>query len=104
MSVQKLLSEADKLLEKGKAAEGTAKLKEALQLEPLNQIVATKLANIHVQDGEAAEAAKVFGGLAKRLSEAGKSQVAIAIYKQALELAPEDISLRIRFAQECESV
>lgn len=104
MSVQKLVAEADKLLEKGKLPEGIAKLKQALQGEPLNQIVATKLANNLVQSGNAAEAAKVYGSLAKRLSEAGKAQLAIAIYKQAIELSPDDVNLRVKFAQECESV
>jgi|GEM_PF-7067761 len=103
MSVQKLVAEADKLLEKGKIPEGIAKLKSALTEEPLNQIVATKLANTLVQNKEIAEAAKVYGALAKRLSDAGKSQVAIAIYKQALELTPDDINLRVKFAQEYES-
>ena len=104
MAVQKLLADADKLFEKGKHAEGLAKVKQALTEEPLNQIVATKLANIYVQDRKPEEASKVYGQLAKRLSEAGKSQVAIAIYKQAVELAPDDIALRVRYAQECESV
>ena len=104
MSAQKLIGEADKLFEKGKTAEGFAKLKEAFQLEPLNQNVATKLANYFLQKNEPLEAAKVYSGLAKRLSDAGKSQVAIAIFKQALDLSPGDIELRTRFAQECESV
>lgn len=104
MAVQKLIAEADKLFEKGKHAEGVSKLKQALAEEPLNQIVATKLANVFVQNREPLEAAKVYSFLAKKLSEAGKSQVAIAIYKQAVELAPDDVSLRVRYAQECESV
>lgn len=104
MSVQKLIAEADKLFEKGKHAEGVAKIKQALSEEPLNQLVATKLANIYVQDRKPEEASKVYGALAKRLSDAGKSQVAIAIYKQAVELSPDDIGLRVRYAQECESV
>ncbi len=104
MSVQKLVSEAEKLLDKGKIPEGISKLNQALQLEPLNQFVATKLANVYVQDQKPAEAAKVYSALALRLSELGKSQIAIAIYKQAIELLPNDIALRVRFAQECESV
>lgn len=104
VSVQKLIAEADKLFEKGKYPDGIAKLKSAVNLEPLNQIVATKLANTLIQNRDTAEAAKVYGGLAKRLSDAGKNQVAIAIYKQALELTPDDIQLRMRFAQECESI
>lgn len=103
MSVQKLVAEADKLFEKGKVPEGIAKLKAALTEEPLNQIVATKLAGIYVQNREPLEASKVYGGLAKRLSDAGKSSVAIAIYKQALELSPDDIALRFRYATECEA-
>ncbi|MGZ3685643.1 MAG: hypothetical protein ACXVCI_17415 [Bdellovibrionota bacterium] len=104
MSVQKLVAEADKLFEKGKVPDGIAKLKAALSEEPLNQIVATKLAGVLVQNRDPLEAAKVYGGLAKRLSDAGKSSVAIAIYKQALELAPDDIALRSRYAAECEAV
>jgi tetratricopeptide (TPR) repeat protein len=103
MSVQKLVTEAERLLDKGKTPEAIAKLKQALQEEPLNQIIATKLANVHVQNGAPVEAAKIFDALGKRLSDAGKSHVAIAIYKQAIELVPNDIALRVRFAQECES-
>ncbi|MRU29868.1 hypothetical protein FGW84_00795, partial [Xylella fastidiosa subsp. multiplex] len=64
MSVQKLISEADKFFEKGKTPEGLAKLKAALAQEPLNQLVATKLANVLLQENQTAEAAKVYGGLA----------------------------------------
>lgn len=103
MSVQKLVTEAERLLEKGKIADGIAKLQQALKQEPLNQIVATKLAHTYVHEGNYPEAVKTFDSLAQRLSDAGKGQVAIAIYKQAIDLAPNDINLRIRFAQECES-
>lgn len=103
MSVQKLVSEADKLLDKGKVPEAIDKLKEALKLEPLNQLTATKLANTYVEEGRPEEAAKVFDSLAKKLSDAGKSLLAIAIYKQALDIVPHDIGMRVRFALECES-
>lgn len=103
MSAQKLLSEAEKLLDKGKAPEAIEKLKQALKAEPLNQLVATRLANVHAALGDPPAAAKVFSSLADRLSEAGKAQVAIAIYKQALEFTPNDVVLKVKFAYECES-
>lgn len=101
--MSKLISEADRLLEKGKIREALEKLKAAQKAEPLNQLVATKLANAYVDNGESDKAVKVFVSLADRLSEAGKAQVAIAIYKQALELDPADISLKVKFAIECEA-
>jgi tetratricopeptide (TPR) repeat protein len=104
MSVQKLIAEADKLLDKGKVPEALEKLKTAFNSEPMNQLVATKLANIFVESGDSAKAAKVYVGLANRLSEAGKAQVAIAVYKQALEINPDDIELKFRFAKECEGL
>jgi tetratricopeptide (TPR) repeat protein len=102
--MSKLVSEADRLLEKGKIPEAIEKLKAALKDDPLNQLVATKLANAFIENDEKENAIKVFTQLANRLSEAGKSQIAIAIYKQAIELDPKDIALKVRFATECESV
>lgn len=104
MSVQKIIAEADKLLDRGKLPEAIEKLKFALQAEPTNQLATTKLANAYVAGGSKEKAAATFTALANRLSEVGKAQVAIAVYKQALELTPNDISLKLRFAQECESV
>lgn len=101
--MSKLIAEADKLLEKGKIPEALEKLKAAQKAEPLNQLVATKLANAYVDNGETDKAVKVFVALADRLSEAGKAQVAIAIYKQALELNPADVTLKVKFAVECEA-
>jgi tetratricopeptide (TPR) repeat protein len=102
--MSKLVSEADRLLEKGKIPEAIEKLKAALKDDPLNQLVATKLANAFIENDEKDNAIKVFTQLANRLSEAGKSQIAIAIYKQAIDLDPKDIGLKVRFATECESV
>ncbi|MGE3261216.1 MAG: tetratricopeptide repeat protein [Bacteriovoracia bacterium] len=104
MSVQKIIAEADKLLDRGKLPEAIEKLKFALQAEPTNQLATTKLANAYAAGGSKEKAAATFTALANRLSEVGKAQVAIAVYKQALELTPNDISLKLRFAQECESV
>lgn len=102
--MSKLVSEADRLLDKGKIPEAIEKLKAALKEDPLNQLVATKLANAFLANDDQDSATKVYAQLANRLSEAGKSQIAIAIYKQALELAPNDINLKVKFAVECESV
>lgn len=104
MSVQKLIAEAEKFLEKGKITEAIEKLKSAVSSDPLNQLVATKLSAIYVANDEPEQATKILIGLANRLSDAGKSQVAIAIYKQAIDLTPNDIDLRVKFALECEEV
>lgn len=102
--MSKLVSEADRLLDKGKVPEAIEKLKSALKEDPLNQLVATKLANAFLANDDQDSATKVYAQLAARLSEAGKSQIAIAIYKQAIELAPDDINLKVKFAAECEAV
>lgn len=101
--MSKLIAEVDKLLEKGKLPEAIDKLKSGIRSEPLNQLLATKLANIFLEQQEPANAAKVYVALASRLSEAGKAQVAIAIYKQALDLDPTNIELKVKFAIESES-
>jgi tetratricopeptide (TPR) repeat protein len=102
--MSKLVSEADRLLDKGKVPEAIEKLKSALKEDPLNQLVATKLANAFLANDDQDSATKVYTQLANRLSEAGKAQIAIAIYKQALELSPDDIALKVKFATECEAV
>lgn len=104
MSVQKIIAEADKLLERGKLSEAIEKLKLALADEPMNQLATTKLANAYAASGSNEKAAATFVALGQRLSDAGKSQVAIAVYKQALEFTPNDIALKLRFAEECEGV
>lgn len=104
MSVQKLISEAEKLLEKQKFPEAIEKLNTALKSEPMNQLVVSKLASAHAENGEPQKAGSVLVSMANRLSEAGKAQVAIAIFKQALDYLPNDISLKLRYAQECEGV
>lgn len=104
MSVQKLVSEADRLLEKGKAPEAIEKLKQALRDEPLNQFVGTKLSALLVDSGDKSGAVKVLVTLAEKLSDAGKSQVAIAIFKQAIDLDPTNIDLKVKYTRECESV
>lgn len=101
--MSKLVAEVDKLLEKGKIPEAIEKLKSGIRSEPLNQLLVTKLANIYVEKGEPKNAVTVFSALASRLSEAGKSQVAIAIFKQAIDLDPLDFDLRVKFANENES-
>lgn len=104
MSVQKLIAEADKLLDRGKHAEAIEKLKAALQTEPMNQLATTKLANAYAATGNKEKAAATVISLANKLSDAGKAQVAIAVFKQALEFTPNDIALKLRYAQECEGV
>jgi len=101
--MSKLVAEVDRLLEKGKAPEAIEKLKTGIRSEPLNQLLVTKLANIYVEKGEPKNAAVAYTALATRLSDAGKSQVAIAIFKQAIDLDPLDFDLRIKFANENET-
>ncbi len=102
MSAQKLLAEADKLLEKGKTAEAVAKVRSAVAAEPTNQLIVTKLVDLYLNLGKVAEAAQAYVQLAERLSEAGKSQVAVAVYKKALDVIPGDYNLRNKYVMECE--
>ena len=103
MSVQKTLAEAEKYFDKGKFTEAIDKFKQVLAADPLHQLAATKLATIYIQKDTPVDASKVFAGLAKRLSDAGKAQVAIAFFKQALDLNENDVDLKFKFSQECES-
>ena len=104
MSVQKLIGEAEKLLEKRKIPEAIEKLRAAAKSEPMNQLVASKLAAALAENGQRPQAAEVLTALANRLSDAGKAQVSIAIFKQAMDFAPNDIDLKIKYARECEGV
>lgn len=104
MSVQKLIAEAEKLLDKKKPADAIERLKSALSLEPLNQLVTTRLANIYLEQNDRPSAAKAHAVLAQRLSEAGKSAIAIAVYKQAIDIQPENMEIRVTYARECEEM
>ena len=104
MSVQSLIVEADKLLEKSKFPEAIKKLKQAIALEPLNGLITTKLANAYTANKEKDLAGQTLYALAKKLTAAEKNQVAIAYYKQAIELLPHNLDLRTQYTFECEAV
>ncbi|RYZ95920.1 MAG: tetratricopeptide repeat protein, partial [Proteobacteria bacterium] len=104
MSVQKLIAEAEKLLDKKKVPDAIERFKTALGLEPLNQLVSSRLANIYLDMGDRPSAARAYSDLAARLAEAGKTGVAIAFYKQAIEISPDNMELRVIYARECEEM
>jgi len=104
MSVQKLIAEAEKLLDKKKPAEAIDRLKSALAQEPLNQLVVSRLANIYLEQNDRPSAARAYSDLARRLGQAGKSAVAIALYKQAIDIYPENMEFRVAYARECEEM
>jgi tetratricopeptide (TPR) repeat protein len=102
LSVQKLIAEADRLLDKKKIPEAIEKFRSALKLEPMNQLVTSRLAAVYVVAGDFASAVKAYMDLGTRLSEAGKSAIAIAVFKQAIDLSPTNPDIKLRYARECE--
>ncbi len=102
MSTQKLLAEAEKLLERGKTAEAIEKLKSCIATEPNNQLAVNRLAHAYMSLGEEAKAVDTLAQFARKMATAGKPQVAVAIYKQALDIAPQNTNLIQEFAFQCE--
>lgn len=104
MSIEKLLSQADKLLEKGRIEEAIQKFQEALRTDPKNQQANNRLAQAYIANDQANEAVKIFEDLAIQASEAGRSQIAVALLKQALDLDQDNLALMSKLALECEII
>lgn len=104
MSVTKLLEQADKLLEKGKAEEALAKLQAAFAQDPSNELAANKLARTFVALGKQAEAVNIYKQLGVRAGSSGKSQKAVALFRQGLEIDPGNLEIIEKLAPECEAI
>lgn len=104
MSVQKILAQAEKLLQKGKLQEATTKLEEVLRTDPNNEVAANKLAIAYIDLGERSKAVGLYCQIAKRASDIGKSNKAIALYKQALNVDPRDFRVLSGLADESEQL
>jgi len=104
VSIDKLLSQAEKFLDKGKKKEAIEKLKEVLRSDPDHQQAAGKLAQAYIETEQPEEAAKIFEKMAAKASDAGRAQVAVALLKQALDYLPDNINLLTKISFECENI
>lgn len=100
MSVQKLIGQAEKLLDRGKLDEGIEKLREALKQDPKNENAANRLARAYIDNEEPFEAVAIFCQMAKYAGDAGRSNKAIALYRQALNLDPNNIQIKEKLSGE----
>lgn len=95
----KLLSEAQKLLQRGQPAKAAALFKEVLRLDPGDLRVRQRLADLYVKTRQHGDARKEFEQIGKQLAEGGFYLKAIAVYKQVERLFPNDVDIALTLAR-----
>lgn len=95
---EKLLSDAQKLIQKGQTDKAIACFQEAVALDPGDLRVRQRLAELFAKLRRLDEARKEFEVIGKSLTSNGFYMKAIAIYKQIEKLFPEDINIALILA------
>ena len=95
---EKLLAEAQKLLQKGLTDKAVKTYQEALALDPSDQRVRQRLAELFIRANRLEDARTEFLGVGKALAANGFYLKAIAVYKQIEKLFPDDISITLTLA------
>ncbi len=95
----KLLSEAQKLLQRGQSDKAAALFKEALNLDSGDIRVRQRLAELYVKIHRHDDARKEFEQIGKYLAEDGFYLKAIAVYKQVERLFPNDVDVALTLAR-----
>lgn len=104
MSVDKILAQADKLLEKEKFEDAIEKLQPVFAQNPNNELLGNKLARAFIGANRKIDAVGVYKQLGSRAAADGKSQKALAMYRQGLECDPDNLGLLELIAPECEAI
>lgn len=94
----KILADAQKLLQKGQIDKAIACFQEALSLEPGDLRARQRLAELLSKHRRSDEARKEFEIIGKNLTANGFYLKAIAVYKQIEKLFPEDIGVALILA------
>jgi tetratricopeptide (TPR) repeat protein len=94
----KILVDAQKFLQKGQTDKAVTCYQEALSLEPGDQRVRQRLAELLSKQRRFDEARKEFEVIGKNLTANGFYLKAIAVYKQIEKLFPEDIGIALTLA------
>lgn len=95
---EKLLAEAQKLLQKGLTDKAIKTYQEALALDPADQRVRQRLAELFIRANRLDEARTEFLAVGKALAANGFYLKAIAVYKQIEKLFPDDITITLTLA------
>jgi tetratricopeptide (TPR) repeat protein len=95
---EKILADAQKLLQKGQIDKAIAYYQDALSLEPGDQRVRQRLAELLSKQRRFDEARKEFEAIGKNLTANGFYLKAIAVYKQIEKIFPEDIGVALTLA------
>lgn len=95
---EKLIAEAQKLFQKGQTDKAIKGYQEALTLDPSDQRVRQRLAEMLIRVNRLDEARTEFINVGKALANNGFYLKAIAVYKQIEKLFPDDISVTLTLA------
>jgi tetratricopeptide (TPR) repeat protein len=95
---EKLLAEAQKLLQKGLTDKAIKTYQEALALDPADQRVRQRLAELFIRANRHDEGRTEFLTVGKALAANGFYLKAIAVYKQIEKLFPDDITITLTLA------
>lgn len=95
---EKLLADAQKLIQKGQTDKAIACFQETIALDPGDLRVRQRLAELFAKLRRLDEARKEFEVIGKSLTSNGFYMKAIAIYKQIEKLFPEDINIALILA------
>ena len=94
----KIIAEATKLVQKGAHDKAIQAYQKILAEDPKDVRVLLKVAELQQKKGEARAAAEAFDRVAQTYAEQGFFLKAVAVYKQIVKLAPDDVRVNERLA------
>ncbi len=97
-AVDFFLKSADYYYKEGFYTKSIAILRKILRIAPENIKVYERLADLYVQDGNTAEAKRVYLDIAEKYTKQGLKKRALEIYKKMVELDPLNTAVRLKLA------
>ncbi|BBB33179.1 hypothetical protein TTHT_1705 [Thermotomaculum hydrothermale] len=97
-AVDFFLKSADYYYKEGFYTKSIAILRKILRIDPDNIKVYERLADLYVQDGNIAEAKRVYLEIAEKYTKQGLKKRALEIYKKMVELDPLNTVVRLKLA------
>jgi tetratricopeptide (TPR) repeat protein len=94
----KVVAEATKLVQKGQFDKAIKAYEKILAEDPKDVRVLLKIGELQQKKGDNGAAAETFGRVADAYGEQGFFLKAVAVYKQMLKLAPDDVRVNERLA------
>ncbi|MFL5303006.1 MAG: tetratricopeptide repeat protein, partial [Anaeromyxobacteraceae bacterium] len=94
----KLTAEAAKLVQKGSFDKAIKVYEKILAEDPKDVRVLLKVGELHQKKGDSGPAASAFGRAAEAYADQGFFLKSVAVYKQMMKLAPDDVRVNERLA------